>query len=39
MILNINLFVKTDFRGEGTVFGIKREDKRLHLYLFGKKRC
>jgi hypothetical protein len=30
---NINFFAKTDFRGEGKIFGIKNEDRRLHGYI------
>ncbi len=33
---SINFFAKTDFRGEGKVFGIKKEDRRLHVYIIGK---
>jgi len=33
---NINFFAKTDFRGEGKIFGIKKEDRRLHMYIIGK---
>jgi type IV secretory pathway TraG/TraD family ATPase VirD4 len=33
---NINLFAKTNFRGEGKLFGIKKEDRRLHMYIIGK---
>ena len=33
---NINLFAKTNFRSEGKVFGIKKEDRRLHMYIIGK---
>jgi ATPase subunit of ABC transporter with duplicated ATPase domains len=33
---NINLFAKTNFRGEGKTFGIKKEDRRLHRYIIGK---
>ncbi|MDJ1420281.1 MAG: type IV secretion system DNA-binding domain-containing protein [Candidatus Methanoperedens sp.] len=33
---DINLFAKTDFRGKGETFGIKREDRRLHMYVIGK---
>ncbi len=32
----INFFAKTDYRGEGKVFGIKKEDRRLHMYIIGK---
>ncbi len=32
----INFFAKTDFRGQGKVFGIKNEDRRLHMYIIGK---
>jgi hypothetical protein len=33
---NINLFAKTNFRGEGKLFGIKKQDRRLHMYIIGK---
>ena len=33
---DINFFAKTDFRGQGKVFGIKREDCRLHMYIIGR---
>lgn len=33
---NINLFAKTNFRSQGKIFGIKREDRRLHIYILGK---
>ncbi len=33
---DINFFAKTDFRGEEKVFGIKKDDRRLHLYILGK---
>jgi type IV secretory pathway TraG/TraD family ATPase VirD4 len=33
---NINLFAKTNFRGEGKIFGIKKEDRLLHMYIIGK---
>jgi type IV secretory pathway TraG/TraD family ATPase VirD4 len=33
---NINLFAKTNFRGQGKIFGIKKEDRRLHMYIIGK---
>ncbi len=33
---NINFFAKTDFRGEEKIFGIKNEDRRLHMYILGK---
>jgi type IV secretory pathway TraG/TraD family ATPase VirD4 len=33
---NINLFAKTNFRGEGKIFGMKNEDRRLHMYIIGK---
>ena len=32
----INHFAKMDFRQEGKIFGIKREDRRLHMYVIGK---
>lgn len=33
---NINFFAKTNFRGQGKVFGIKREDRLYHRYVIGK---
>jgi hypothetical protein len=33
---DINFFAKTDYRGQGRVFGIKREDRRLHMYVIGR---
>jgi type IV secretory pathway TraG/TraD family ATPase VirD4 len=33
---NINLFAKTNFRSEGKLFGIKKEDRRLHMYIIRK---
>ena len=33
---DINFFAKTNFRGEGKIFGIKKEDRRLHMYVIGK---
>jgi type IV secretory pathway TraG/TraD family ATPase VirD4 len=33
---NINFFAKTDYRGEGKIFGIKRGDRRYHIYVIGK---
>lgn len=35
-MVRINFFARTDFRGQGKVFGIKREDRRYHMYLIGK---
>jgi len=32
----INFFAKTNFRDEGKLFGIKRGDRKHHLYLIGK---
>lgn len=32
----VNFFAKTNYRGEGKVFGIKREDRRYHMYVIGK---
>lgn len=32
----INFFAKTEFKNEMTSFGIKREDRRKHLYIIGK---
>lgn len=31
-----NVFAATDFRGEHRVFGIKRQDRRLHMYVIGR---
>lgn len=33
---NINFFAKTNFRGQGKLFGIKREDRHYHIYVIGK---
>ncbi|MCP8313117.1 MAG: type IV secretory system conjugative DNA transfer family protein [archaeon] len=33
---NINYFSKVNFRGNGRIFGIKREDRRYHMYIIGK---
>lgn len=33
---NINFFAKTDYRNEEKVFGIKRADRRLHMYALGR---
>jgi len=33
---NINYFAKVNFRNNGRVFGIKREDRRYHMYIIGK---
>jgi len=35
-MLEINYFAQTDFRGERKIFGIKREDRRLHMYIVGR---
>jgi type IV secretory pathway TraG/TraD family ATPase VirD4 len=35
-MLNVNFFAKTNFRGQGKLFGIKREDRRYHMYVIGK---
>jgi type IV secretory pathway TraG/TraD family ATPase VirD4 len=35
-MLKINYFAKTNYRGKGEVFGIKREDRRLHIYILGR---
>jgi len=32
----INFFAKTDFRSKPTIFGIKDEDRRKHVYIIGK---
>ena len=32
----INFFAKTNFRNQERVFGIKREDRRRHMYVIGK---
>lgn len=33
---NITIFAKTNFRNRETPFGIKREDRRRHMYVMGK---
>ncbi len=33
---NINIFAETDYRNEGKRFGIKRDDRRLHMYILGR---
>ena len=33
---NINFFAKVNFRGNGRIFGIKREDRRYDMYVIGK---
>jgi len=33
---DINLFAKTNFRGQETSFGIKTRDRRQHMYVIGK---
>jgi type IV secretory pathway TraG/TraD family ATPase VirD4 len=33
---DINYFAVTDFRNERKLFGIKREDRRLHMYILGR---
>ncbi|MGE5297908.1 MAG: type IV secretory system conjugative DNA transfer family protein, partial [Acidobacteriaceae bacterium] len=33
---DINVFAKTNFRNRDAVFGIKREDRRKHVYVIGK---
>lgn len=33
---DVNFFAVTNFRGTGRVFGIKREDRRLHMYIIGR---
>jgi hypothetical protein len=33
---HINFFARTEFRNKLTTFGIKREDRRKHMYLVGK---
>jgi len=32
----VNIFAETDFRSERRRFGIKREDRRLHMYVVGR---
>jgi len=32
----INFFAKTNFRNQETVFGIKKDDRRRHMYVIGK---
>jgi DNA helicase HerA-like ATPase len=36
LMSGINFFAKTNFRGQGRLFGIKREDRRYHMYIIGK---
>ncbi|MCD8527116.1 type IV secretion system DNA-binding domain-containing protein [Candidatus Woesebacteria bacterium] len=33
---NVNLFGKTEFKNQAQIFGIKREDRRRHMYAIGK---
>jgi hypothetical protein len=33
---DINIFAETDYRGQRKRFGIKREDRRLHMYVIGR---
>ncbi len=33
---NITVFASTDYRGANRVFGIKRDDRRRHMYIIGK---
>ncbi|MFA6973392.1 MAG: type IV secretion system DNA-binding domain-containing protein [Parcubacteria group bacterium] len=33
---DINFFAKTNFRNQETIFGIKRDDRRRHMYVIGK---
>ena len=33
---DINFFAKTNFRNQERVFGIKRDDRRRHMYVIGK---
>ncbi len=33
---NINIFAETDYRNERKRFGIKREDRKLHMYTLGR---
>jgi type IV secretory pathway VirB4 component len=33
---DINIFAETDYRGWRQRFGIKREDRRLHMYVIGR---
>jgi hypothetical protein len=32
----VNFFARTDYKNASTVFGIKKEDRRKHLYIIGK---
>ena len=34
--LDITFFGQTSFRGKKVKFGIKRDDKRRHIYIIGK---
>jgi len=33
---NINFFAKTEFKNQETIFGIKTDDRRKHVYIIGK---
>ncbi|HEX3561122.1 MAG TPA: hypothetical protein VHU19_18155 [Pyrinomonadaceae bacterium] len=33
---NLTVFATTNFRGRRTPFGIKRQDRRAHIYIIGK---
>jgi DNA helicase HerA-like ATPase len=33
---HVTRFARVDFRGDGRVFGIKDEDRLLHMYIIGK---
>lgn len=33
---NINFFARTEYKNNSTIFGIKRHDRRKHLYIVGK---
>lgn len=33
---NVNFFARTEYKNRQTVFGIKREDRRRHVYVIGK---
>jgi hypothetical protein len=34
--MDVNFFAKTEFKNKETVFGIKTEDRRKHIYIIGK---
>jgi hypothetical protein len=36
MKMDVNFFAKTEFKNQETIFGIKTEDRRKHVYIIGK---